>query len=258
MLTDTIIVVTINTKTGDYLLSSLPRDLWLPDLQTKVNALYYYGERQNPENKTQLVETEIEKLIDQEIDHTIVLKMTAIKDLIDFIGGIEIDIDTGFIDDQFPKDDGSNQVMTIEFKAGKQTLSGEKALQFIRSRKSVDLEEGTDEARQKRQKQIIMALKNGLMADRFILFSPTKLGQLYNFIQQNLNISPKIDLVRLASFYKIAPKIISGQETELQLPWQNDDAILTVGKDPIYGTWILLPKNNDWQAIADYYQDRLP
>jgi len=258
MLTDTMLIIDINAKTGNWLLFSLPRDLWLPKLQTKINALYYYGQKQNPQEKTKLVEQEIEELINQTIDHTIILKMETIKDLIDLLGGIEINVEKGFIDNQFPKDDGTGEVMTIEFETGKQTMNGETALQFIRSRKSADLDEGTDDARQKRQKQVIMALKNKLINNRFALFSPSKLGQLYNFIQQNLDISPKIDLVRLASFYQLAPKIISGQETELQLPYQDKNAVLMVSKDPIYNTWILLPKNNDWSAIADYYQSHLP
>jgi len=258
MLTDTMMVISINPKNGDYLLFSLPRDLWLPDLQSKINALYYYGQKQNPNKKTQLIEEEIEKLIGQKIDHTIVLKMAVIKDLIDFIGGVEVDIEKGFVDDQFPKDDRNGEVMTIEFESGKQILSGQRALQFIRSRKSLDPEQGTDDARQKRQKQIIMALKNDLLGNRLIVFDPTKFGQLYEFFNSRLETSPKIELSKIVSFYKTAPKIISGKEKTAEVPWKGESAILEISSDPIHNSWILLPKNNDWDLIKEYFKKNLP
>ena len=153
LLTDTILLVVFQTQTGNYLLFSIPRDLWLDDLKTKINALYYYGQEENPEDGTELIKKKLAAILSWPIDYTLILKMDQIKELIDLLGGIEIEVERGFIDYEFPKDDGSGEVMTIEFKPGRQIFNGERALQFIRSRKSKDPIEGTDEARQKRQKK---------------------------------------------------------------------------------------------------------
>ncbi|MBU2592728.1 MAG: LCP family protein [Patescibacteria group bacterium] len=258
MLTDTILVVGLNTQTGSYLLFSIPRDLWISPLKTKINALYYYGIKENPSDPTKIVRQEVEKIIDRKINHTIVLKMESIKDLVDLLGEIEINIERGFVDSEFPKDDGSNQVMTIEFNQGKQVFSGERALQFIRSRKSQDQQEGGDDARQKRQKQIITALKEKLVKDRATLINPEKLAKLYNFFQNDLDLFPKVDLARITSFYRIVPKLIDGEQKQIEIPWKEEGAILTAAKDPLYGTWILIPKNNDWQPVKDFFSLNLP
>src|SRR5438093_622554 len=42
-LTDTILIASINIKTNQVFLISIPRDLWLPSLKTKANAVYQIG-----------------------------------------------------------------------------------------------------------------------------------------------------------------------------------------------------------------------
>jgi len=157
LLTDTILLVVINTQTGNYLLFSIPRDLWLDDLKTKINALYYYGQKKDPDDGTQLVKKRLEEILDWPVNYTVLLGMNQIKELVDLVGGIEIEVERGFVDQEFPKDDGSGEVMTVEFKPGRQIFDGGRALQFMRSRKSKDPIEGTDEARQRRQKKVILA-----------------------------------------------------------------------------------------------------
>ncbi len=258
MLTDTVLVISLNTETGDCLLFSIPRDLWIDPLKTKINALYYYGIKESPSDPTKIVREETEKIIDGKINYTAVLRMESIKNLVDLLDGIKINVERGFVDDQFPKDDGSNQVMTIEFKEGTQVFTGEKALQFIRSRKSQNQEEGGDDARQKRQKQVIVAIKDKLVNDRAALINPEKPAVLYNFFQNELGIFPKIGLARMVSFYRVLPRLINSQQKQVEIPWKDEEAILTAAKDPVYGSWILVPKNDDWQLIRDFFLLNLP
>ena len=42
-LADTIILVSIKPDTGETVLISLPRDLWVPSLRAKINSAYHYG-----------------------------------------------------------------------------------------------------------------------------------------------------------------------------------------------------------------------
>jgi len=257
LLTDTILLATIDTQTGNYLLFSIPRDLWLDDLKTKINALYYYGQKRDPNDGTQLVKKRLEEILDWPIDYTILLGMDQIKELINLAGGIEVEVERGFVDQKFPKDDGSGEVMTVEFKAGRQVFDGERALQFMRSRKSRDPIEGTDEARQRRQKKVILALKSKLLRDRDTFLQPKMAGKLYQFLIEKVRVWPQIDLRTLASFWQVGLKAIKGNQIEAEIPWREDDAILVPGKDPIYNTWILKPRNSDWGVIKRYFKQKL-
>lgn len=259
LLTDTIMITTINRQTGDYLLFSLPRDLYLPDLKTKINALYYYGSRQNSQQPTKLVNARLEQILDMNIDYTITLTMQDIKELIDFLGGVEIKVENSFTDDQFPKDDGSGEVMTVSFKKGTHTFDGEKALQYMRSRKSKKGEENTDIARQERQKQVLMALKTKFLNSQTLATQPKKLGQLYKFINERFNMYPELSLAEITNIAKSGLKLIGGKQVEAQLPWQADseNRVLVDTYEPVYGTWILVPKDGSWEIISDYYHQQL-
>lgn len=259
MLTDTILIATINHRTGDYLLFSLPRDLYLTDLRTKINALYYYGYQQNVKQPTQLVKAKLEQILKTEIDYTIMLTMEDIKELIDFLGGVKINVEQGFVDNQFPKDDGSGEVMTISFKKGNQNFDGERALQYMRSRKGDNENENTDIARQERQKEVLLALKSKLLSSQSLILQPKKLGRLYKFINEKFNLQPELDLKEITTLAKNGFKLIRGKQVEAQLPWQldNENQILVDTYEPVHNTWILVPENNDWEIISDYYQQQL-
>src|SRR3990167_10226954 len=43
-LSDTMMVLSVNSNTKDAVLISLPRDLWAPSLKAKINTAFHYGE----------------------------------------------------------------------------------------------------------------------------------------------------------------------------------------------------------------------
>jgi len=256
LLTDTMILITVDAKSGNYFLVSIPRDLWLDDLQTKINALYFYGKEKNPNDGVELVKTKVQEIFGAEINYTFLLKMDEIKDLVDLLGGVEIDIERSFVDEEYPLDDGSYQVKTIKFEAGRQILTGERALEFIRSRKSKDEIEGTDEARQKRQRKIIFALKERILNPRFFLDS-RKLGEIYKFIVEETEIKPELKFADLASFSKLGLKVLKGKQTEIEISDKGGEAVLEAINEPRRGGWILRPKNDDWSLLRDYFKSKI-
>lgn len=262
LLTDTILVASFNVQAGDYLLFSVPRDLWLPDLKTKINALYYYGQEENPDDGTNLVEEKVEDILETNINYTMVLEMTDIEQLIDILGGVTVDVERSFTDYQYPKDDGSFEVMTVKFKKGKQTFGGEKALQFMRSRKSLDEIEGTDQARQARQKKVILAIKTKLIKSKKLLKSPQKLGKLFKFFEDEIKIIPELTIKKISSFWKLANKFRTGKSFQAEIPWKPEDENQILESDYVnlYGryVWILVPKDNDWSLLSSYFQSQLP
>lgn len=259
LLTDTILLTTINTETGNYALFSIPRDLWIPDFKTKINSLYYYGKKQDPNDGTDMVKLTLESIFDWKIDHVVVLKMDQIEKLINLSGGVEIDVERSFADSQFPKDDGTGETKTISFNKGKQVMNGSTALEYMRSRKSTDLVEGTDEARQVRQKKVFLAIKEKLISKDFVINNPELLGQVYKFFTNEIEIKPSLSLETIFSYWKIGQSVfISGTQVEHDFPWKGEEAILVDDRDPTYGSWILRPIDNQWELIKDYFHKNLP
>jgi anionic cell wall polymer biosynthesis LytR-Cps2A-Psr (LCP) family protein len=191
-LTDTIMLLSINFESGKINTLPLPRDLWSDDYQTKINALYIYGLDRYPDAPEQFTTEVIEKLTGVPIHHTVVLSLNQLQQLIDLVGGIEITVDQGFTDSLYPRagvdvtieQDPSVLYETITFTPGRQELSGERALQYIRSRHSED-EQGHDLARGARQQQVIEALLGKLTNIKALVTNPELVGELYLFYENN-------------------------------------------------------------------------
>lgn len=187
ILTDTIMLASLNHKTGKVTLISLPRDLWSQTYQSRINALYSYGLTQLPTAPTTLITNEVAALTGIPIHYTVVVSLNQVATLIDLLGGVEVTVQEGFTDTQFPRPDidvttetdPAILYKTVVFEPGTQTLSGERSLEFIRSRKSQG-DEGTDEARAARQQQVIIALVTKLRSSQ-IITDTTLLAKLWRW-----------------------------------------------------------------------------
>lgn len=210
-LTDTMMLISLNLDNGKIITLPFPRDLWSEKYKTKINALYYYGFDRYPDNPAKFVKETLEELTAVTIHHTLVLSLDQLEELIDLVGGVNLDIPVGFVDEKFPRPgvditierDPKILYQTITFEPGQQTLTGEKALQYIRSRHS-DGDEGTDLARGERQQLVIKALFSQLMKPKQYLENPALAGQLYQFYEQNFaEVLPLTELI--ATTKKLAP-----------------------------------------------------
>lgn len=193
-LTDTMMLVSINLNQGTIHTLPLPRDLWSEAYHTKINALYAYGHNRTPDQPSQFPTTVISELTGIPIHHTLVLSLDQLKTLIDLVGGVTITVDKGFTDPLFPREgvdiatehDPAVLYKTVTFESGSQTLSGDRALEYIRSRHSED-EQGHDLARGERQQQVIAALLSTLTNYKMFLTHPKLAGQLYAFYTENFD-----------------------------------------------------------------------
>jgi len=184
-LTDTMLLISINMTNGKVNTLSLPRDLWSTAYITRINALYEYGKDKYPNRPEQFPEEVIEKLTGIDINHTLTLSLENVAEVIDIIGGIEVEVLEGFVDDQFPRDDvdifkASQDELyeTVSFNDGLQHMDGQTTLKYIRSRKSSNLEQGTDVARSIRQQQVISELVSKIV-NFSIIKDTNKLAELY-------------------------------------------------------------------------------
>lgn len=197
-LTDSIMLVSVNFQTGKIIILPLPRDLWNEDYQTKINALYAYGLDRYSDNPQKFPQEVISEMTDLDIHHTLVVSMETVAEIVDLVGGVEVDVEQGFVDQEFPRTDVDVTVETdlnklyetIEFKSGLQTMDGRTALKYMRSRHG-DNDQNTDLSRSHRQQAIIQALAGNLINQATTL-NTSLLGQLYRYYLDNFasDLSP--------------------------------------------------------------------
>ena len=262
-LSDTMIVLSYNQDTKASTMISIPRDLWVPSLQDKINSAYAYGEEASPGAGIKSAEGVILEDLGLPINYTAVIDFAIFKETIDLVDGVDIDVDPGFTDTQFPipgKENAmpiSSRYETITFATGSAHMNGETALKFVRSRHAAG-EEGTDFARSRRQQQVIAALKQKMLTASFLL-DKAKVDQLFAILDRNLktNISQSLypTLAKVALESKDNPmRSISISD----LPDENGISILYNPPEIQYkGVWVLMPKDNNWSALKKYIDNRL-
>jgi LCP family protein required for cell wall assembly len=151
-----------------------------------------------------------EEVVGQKIQYGIVIDFSAFKDIIDALGGIQVDVERSFTDRLYPiagrENDGCDgdpafacRYQTVVFNTGLQKMDGATALIFVRSRHAEGTE-GTDTAREARQQKVIEAIKNKIISQKVFL-SPRVdvaiLGILRKYVQTDIDDSTAAILARV-------------------------------------------------------------
>lgn len=260
-LTDTIIFASIGHTNPSITLVSLPRDIWITELRTKLNSIYYWGNQKEQGGGMILAKSVVEEIVGVPIQYALVLDFAGFKDLIDTIDGIEIKVERGFIDQKYPiagkEDDfcGGDRELncryeTIEFKEGRQKMDGETALKFVRSR-NAEGDEGTDLAREARQQKVLLAIKNKIL-DPAMLFQLRKLIE----IQKVLNKSVETDVDDLATSI-LTRRIFQGKDN-LETFVLPEDLLFNPKPSSFYDNlYVFVPKDESWQRVQEWIKQIL-
>ena len=99
-----------------------------PEAPQKINGAYAFG------GAALQIKT-IEQFLDIEIDHVAIVNFTGFEDLIDAVGGVEVDLPHKLCADIAGGSGGGQGGVTLHLKKGENTLDGEKALAYSRIRK---------------------------------------------------------------------------------------------------------------------------
>ncbi|MFN3301933.1 MAG: LCP family protein [Patescibacteria group bacterium] len=200
-LTDTIILVSLKPSTNQLALLSIPRDLLVPIPGygwRKINEAYLLG-KMKEKNGERLAMLVVSNILNLPIHYFVAIDFTGFKEIIDALGGIEINVERSFTDHFFPAP--NFQYRTVSFQKGWQTMDGRRALEFVRSRHG-DNNESSDFARIKRQQKVILALKDKIKKIK-ILEERDKVWRLFNllnkYFQTNLEFDEIIKLGRILS-----------------------------------------------------------
>ena len=260
-LTDTIIFASISPSSSPVLLS-IPRDLWVPSLQAKINTAFHYGrEKAGDSGGLILAKSAVSEIIDQSVDFVVVFDFATFSQVVDYLGGIDVQVERSFTDTQYPiagKEDDlcagdpeyKCRYETITFAKGQQHMDGNIALKFVRSRHSGDSEEGTDFARSQRQAQVIQAIKDKLLSRP----DPALYRRLYDLIIQKIQTDIAPDHYFALTKLAMSARKFNLKSHTLSTPDQ-------LYHPPVSGKylnqWVLTPLPNDPQSISRYVADLL-
>lgn len=274
-LTDTIIVGHVDYQTKKVLLISIPRDLWvkLPTksgqpFAAKINTVYQLQlfpktfpdvtvakfTKSDPNGLIKKVLADVTGLA---IDAYVAIDFDAFKTGVDAIGGIDVEIERSFIDNEYPIEGKEADTCgkegpelaeserlatespeiafpcryeTISFTQGLTHLDGIQALKYARSRHAP--EDGGDFRRARRQQKVIEAVTDKLLSPVFLPKIPHLFDQLETKIQTDASYA---DLTRLL---KEAPQSSHYQVIKLIL---SDNNLLKTSYSAD-GQYILIPK----------------
>lgn len=259
-LTDSIIMISVDTSRKKIYTISIPRDIWSDHLQDKINTAYHYGKVKG--KGFALIKNEIESITGIKIHYVAVIDFSRFKELIDYVGGVDVFVDNSFDDFKYPiagrandlcHDDGTFacRYEHVAFQKGLTHMNGVRALQFARSR-NAEGNEGTDFARGQRQQKMITALyeKITLRVRQMKLDDLQKTYILLNLLIER-DIENKEALYLGKEIMRYGKKIAFH---EIRFPHN----LLIVPSYSLYhGKYVLIPKEGDFNSIRFFIKQKI-
>ncbi len=227
-LTDTILVVRFDPKTRTVLQLNIPRDLYVyvpyggkdkgnwGKINNILSTIMYWNKQDQASlemryrwdnSKAQfdsginLLADTVEGITGFRVDYWSTFSFEGFRRFIDAMGGVEVTVERYFIDYKYPRNDNDQLdagFMTVEFKPGSQRMSGERAIEYTRSRYSETPEEMGDFARSKRQMNLINAVKTQALKDNLLLKGLDYIQALEGKIRFSLGSA---ELLSLANYF---------------------------------------------------------
>lgn len=235
LLTDTIIVLSIDTNKKNATLISVPRDIYLripgTTKKDKINAAYLIGEEKLPNGGgLELSKRAVEYVTGLYINNVVSVDFKAFKEIIDELGGVDVYLDKEFREDK--------QWGGINFYVapGWQHLEGDFVLYYVRSRYS-----SNDFDRGRRQQQVLVAMKDKAMQLGF-LANPLKINSVLDTLERNIRTDLTIfEIVKLS---KLTSQIENSSIKHTVLSTEN-----YLLQTYINGAYVLLPKDGNFEEI---------
>ncbi|GAA2283911.1 transcriptional regulator [Streptomyces ruber] len=166
--------------------------------QVKLNAAY-------AEDGPELLVRTVEANTGLHIDHYVEIGFAGFANIVDAVGGVELDIPKGGMKD---KKSGA------DFEEGTQTLDGEQALAFVRTRYALA---GSDLDRTKNQQKFLAALADQAATPGTVL-NPFKLYPTMSAGLDTLIVDKDMGLFDLASMFWAMKGVTGGEGTSMNMP----------------------------------------
>lgn len=184
-LSDTMLLLRFNPRTGQLVVMSVPRDTraLVNGVLTKINEANLNG------GPALTAEALSDLLGGVAIDRYVRINVQGVEKLIDALGGVTVNV---------PKDmkyQDDSQHLYINLKAGRQTLDGDQALQFLRFR----YDDHGDIGRVQRQQTMMRAVIEQTLNPATIARLPKILSVIQSHVDTNLSVEELVALVGYGS-----------------------------------------------------------
>lgn len=270
-LTDSMLLLSIDPSKKDIFLLPIPRDIWSYELKDKINSAYAYGEAKKTGGGGILAKAVVSEITNLPIHYYIKINFKAFEELIDLLGGVDVNVENSFVDHKFPIVGKENEACpdddkefkcryeTVSFEKGLTHMNGETSLNYARSRYAEGAE-GTDFARSKRQANLLNAIKQKAFSLKTIT-DEKLLSGLINTIMKNIDTD--ITQEEAIVFAKTALKFKDSAIRHGVLDWgdpQNSKQGLLINPPEsaqYNNAWVLIPRNNSWDEVHNYVKKEI-
>ena len=224
---DVNMIMTIDPTNHKILLTSIPRDYYVQlhgktGLKDKLTHAGIYG--------INMTKTTLEDLFNIKIDYTIKVGFQSVIQIVDLLGGIDINSDKAFT--SHCRDGGAERTKVVK---GWNHFTGAQALSYARERYAY--REG-DNHRVYNQQQVLEAIIDKLSSDRSIL-------RRYDKLLDSLSELYRTDIP--SSYIKLIAKDRLENMTSWTIEKQQVSGYGSMGhccSMPSYNLWIMIPDNN--------------
>ena len=191
--TDVMMIIAMDQEHGRAGVISLPRDVYvdaIPNHQpNRMNVIDYLGEQDEPDGGgPALLGSIIEERMGVHIDHYVRFDFDSFRDVVDALGGVELDVDCEFRG--YVEEDGGWLVLP----PGPNRLTGDQALIYVRDRQLT----GGDLQRARRQQRFVWAVRNQVLSENLITRLPALYSALSGAIDTDLGLIRTLQLARFA------------------------------------------------------------
>lgn len=220
--TDTTIVLSIDPRTGDTAMFSVPRDLsnaplpegmglWscncFPDLITHLydSAVRYPDAFPGPgEPPINAIKASLGEIFGMPIHYYAMVTLDGFVGIVDALGGVTIEVPKTIVDRTYPHENGSTAQVVIE--EGTRHLDGHNALAYARIRRG-----SSDFARMHRQRCVLGAVVSQTSPIEIV----ASFGALASAVKEH--VSTDIPQDRLVDFVDLIPKVSTDRIATLRI-----------------------------------------
>lgn len=202
--TDTMMILSLNPENGDVGILSIPRDTYIevPGYSgaRRINEAMVLGELNQTGSGPILAKETVQYNFAIRINHYIVVDFNAFIQIVDAIGGIEVDLDYNISDPYYPSMNYGYDPFNL--RAGHHVLDGATALKFARTRHG-----DNDIKRGERQQQVLFAIMDKVSdpanLPRVLSQTPT----IWNAIRENFYTDLTFEqMISLGLYVKDVPR----------------------------------------------------
>jgi LCP family protein required for cell wall assembly len=262
-LTDSMLVISLNTANRQATMISVPRDIWVKiptngknGSYWKINAAYPIGMEdlsyprkdpafRGPEGGAHLSTYVVQQVLGITIHYWVALDFNAFRTAVNAVNGVDVTVERAFDVYKYPANDDpdiNSAWIPLHFEAGPQHMNGERALEYARARYSNTPDEGTDFGRARRQQRLVEAVKRQVFSVGGLPKVLPLMDALEAHVRTNLGLTDLVALFNLGQHLDESQgdRVVIDSSTFLEDRWSAD------------GQQILVPRQGNWSAVHAY------